>query len=149
LLISTICAYILAAILPYLLARTSLNFTVLFYALTLGVVFLLAYHRYRLLENSIMDSGTDEVASEGEERTVQNEAELIPETEAVIQPEVTVAETGITVESDRIIGDEAVEVEPVVEEDEKTEPWMTRIRASRILKIRPQTSGRAWHQHNE
>jgi Ca2+/Na+ antiporter len=116
--VSTICAYTLAAILPYMLARTSLTFTALFYALALGVVFLLAYQQYKSAVSRTEEEATAEIDSEGEENTVRDDVDLITESESLVQPETPMVELEIGDD----IADEPVEVVCDVYEAEKTEP---------------------------
>jgi len=65
---STICAYVLAAILPYLLTWSSLNVTILFYVLVIGLISFFAYDQYKsVIGSTYADAvSSDKAGSIGE-----------------------------------------------------------------------------------
>ncbi len=79
----TVCAYVLAAILPYLLTWSSLNVAILFYALVIGVISLFTYDQYK----SAVNRTYVEVASSDEQVSI-SEARVPAGEESVIQAEL-------------------------------------------------------------
>lgn len=101
LIIGTVCAYVLAAILPYLLACTSLNQTILFYALAMGAVLFLGYDQYKSRESRTNNEAVTEAAS-------GSEASIPADGESVVQSDKQAAESKFAAENDSIVGDEPI-----------------------------------------
>lgn len=84
---ATICAYVLAALLPYLLARSTLSVTILFYALVIGFISFFTYDQYK----SAMNRTYVEAAADNEQGSI-SKTELPAGEESVVQPELPTAE---------------------------------------------------------
>lgn len=101
LIIGTVCAYGLAAILPYLLACTSLNQTILFYVVAMGAILLLGYDQYKSMESRTNNGAVTEAVSEGKE-------DIPVDGDSVVQSEKQAAESKVTADNDSMVGDEPV-----------------------------------------
>ena len=84
---ATICAYVLAALLQYLLARSTLSVTILFYALVIGFISFFTYDQYK----SAMNRTYVEAAADNEQGSI-SKTELPAGEESVVQPELPTAE---------------------------------------------------------
>jgi len=89
----TICAYVLAALLPYLLTWSSPGVTILFYALVIGTISFFTYDRYK----SALSRTYDEAVNS---EPIPISELIIPVDEVFIQPEVPNTELEATVEGD-------------------------------------------------
>ena len=116
LIIGTVCAYVLAAILPYLLACTSLNQTILFYVLAMGAVLFLGYDQYKSMENRTNNGAVTEAASGGE-------VGVPADGDSVVQSEKQAAESKVAAENDIIVEDEPV----IADDTEYSETEVSRV----------------------